>query len=102
MISFHKSLKVFKISAFDSSQNALSKTETGIFLFLSIFTFIIPLFSISISNQLHFAGTTFKAYQSSQYVKKIQVDLTIWLTITLSIQLIIKVAIFVIRGIHHI
>jgi hypothetical protein len=66
MISSHKSLKVFKISAFDSSQNALSNTETGNFLFLSIFIFIIHLFSISISNQLHFAGITFNAYHSSQ------------------------------------
>jgi hypothetical protein len=63
--SSHNSLNVSIISAFDSSQKALSKTETGSFLFLSIFTFMIPLFSISISNQLHFAGINFKAYHSS-------------------------------------
>jgi hypothetical protein len=59
--SSHKSAKVDKISAFDSKPKALSKTDTGSFLFLSIFTLIIPLFSISISNQLHFAGINFKA-----------------------------------------
>gem|GEM_PF-774024 len=101
IISSHKSLKVSIISEFDSSQKALSKTVTGSFLFLSIFTFIIHLFSISISNQLHFAGINFKAYHSSQNVKNTQVDLIIWFTIILSIQLTIKEPCSVIKGIPH-
>jgi hypothetical protein len=101
MISSHKSLKVSIISAFDSSQYALSNTETGNFLFLSIFTFIIHLFSTSISNQDHFAGIIFKENHSSPEVKNIQVDLIIWFTITLSIQFITNEAVPVINGTHH-
>jgi len=102
IISSHISEKAPKISAFDSIPKALSITEIGNFLFLYIFTFIIHLFSISISNQDHFAGITFREYHSSHRVKNTQVLLTIWFTITLSIQFIIKVAMFVIRGIPHI
>ena len=65
------------ISAFDSSQNALNNTEIGIFLFLSIFTLITPLFSVSISNQEPFAGMIFKVTPLSETLKKTQVDLII-------------------------
>jgi hypothetical protein len=54
--SSHTSLNSFKISAFDSKPKALKTIEIGSFLFLSIFTFMIHFFSISISNQLHLAG----------------------------------------------
>ncbi|MDP2395704.1 MAG: hypothetical protein Q8S84_07170 [bacterium] len=90
------------ISAFDSIPKALNTTEIGNFLFLSIFTLIIHFFSISISNQDHLSGITFNANHPSERVKNTPVDLTIWFTITLSIQLTIKVANSVIRGIPHI
>jgi hypothetical protein len=59
IISSQASLNVSNILAFDSSQKHLSNTETGIFLFLSIFTFIIHFFSTSISNQEPLAGIIF-------------------------------------------
>jgi hypothetical protein len=101
IISSHKSLNSFKISAFDSSPKALSTTETGIFLFLSIFTLIIPFFSTSISNQLPFAGITLSEYHPSPTVKNIPVERIIWFTITLSIPFTIKAAELVMRGIPH-
>jgi hypothetical protein len=56
IISSHNHEKVSNISALDSSQNALNNIEIGSFLFLSIFTFIIHFFSISISNHEPLAG----------------------------------------------
>jgi hypothetical protein len=61
---------------------------------------IIHFFSTSISNQDHFAGITFSENHSSPEVKNIHVERIICETITLSIPLIIKLAVFVIKGTH--